>query len=257
MTMYIYPYRTGSKAVKALARALGIRQIKRERSRFRGSLRKTVINWGCVELPKEAILCQVLNHPGAVHSATNKLSFFVTMQDAELNDLIPPWTADKRVAQKWVEDEKVVVCRTVLAGHSGEGIVIAERAEDVVDAPLYTLYIPKQDEYRVHIVAGKVVDVARKARRNDQDDPNWKVRVWQNGFVFVRENCNPPNSVLNVAIDSFRATELDFGAVDVIYNAKHDRSYVLEINTAPGLEGQTIQTYVNALKEMYDEVLLR
>lgn len=250
MTMYIYPYRTGSKAVKALARALGIRQIKRERSRFRGHPAKTVINWGCVELPEEVQGCRIINRPDAVHRATNKLTFFQSLDEVDLGELAPPWTTDKAVAEGWCNEKRVVVCRTVLAGHSGDGIVIAEKAEDVVNAPLYTQYIPKKEEYRVHIVDGKVVDVARKARRKDHDEPNYQVRSWRNGFVFAREGCNPGNNVLNAALDTFRATGLDFGAVDVIYNAKADRAYVLEVNTAPGLEGQTIQTYANALKEM-------
>jgi D-alanine-D-alanine ligase-like ATP-grasp enzyme len=38
-------------------------------------------------------------------------------------------------------------------------------------------------------------------------------------------------------------TGLDFGAVDVIWNAQKEKPYVLEINTAPGLEGQTIADY--------------
>lgn len=252
MAMYIYPYMKGSKSVRALSKALGIQQIKRERSRFRGGPNKTVINWGCIMLPEEALVCRVINHPIEVHRATNKLTFFQLIEDEGLEELLPPWTSDKAVAQAWIGDKGVVVCRTTLAGHSGDGIVIAERVEDVVNAPLYTMYIPKKDEYRVHMVNGKVVDVARKARRKDHDEPDWKVRSWRNGFVFVREDCNPQNCVLNVAIDAFRVTGLAFGAVDVIYNKKADRAYVLEVNTAPGLEGQTIQTYANALKEMYD-----
>jgi glutathione synthase/RimK-type ligase-like ATP-grasp enzyme len=248
MAMYIYPYRTGSKSVKALAKELGIKQIKRERSRFRGGPDKTVINWGCIELPNEVRDCRIINPPEAVQHATNKLTFFKILDAANLGELAPPWTADEAVAYKWIEDKKIVVCRTVLAGHSGEGIVISEDPAFVVAAPLYTQYIPKKEEYRVHIVNGDVIDVARKARRKDHDDPNWQIRSWQNGFVFAREDCNPENCVLNVAIDAHRATGLDFGAVDVIYNEKQERAYVLEVNTAPGLEGQTIQSYANALR---------
>jgi glutathione synthase/RimK-type ligase-like ATP-grasp enzyme len=40
------------------------------------------------------------------------------------------------------------------------------------------------------------------------------------------------------------ASGLDFGAVDVIWNERQQRAYVLEINSAPGLEGTTIDDYV-------------
>ena len=250
MTMYIFPYRTGSKAVKALARELGIKQIKRERSRFRGRPDKTVINWGCIALPDEILKrCRIINPPDKVHLASNKLEFFHVMEEAGLSQIIPKWTTEQDIAQEWLRRGRVAVCRTVLAGHSGEGIVLAAKPEDLVAAPLYTKYIPKKEEYRVHIVNGEVIDVARKARRKDYAAPNYQIRVWRNGFVFVREDCNPENCVLNAARDAFRPTGLDFGAVDVIYNEEGGHAYVLEINTAPGLEGQTIQTYANALRE--------
>ena len=43
---------------------------------------------------------------------------------------------------------------------------------------------------------------------------------------------------------------LDFGAVDVIYNGHSNRAYVLEINTAPGLTGTTLDNYAAALRNL-------
>src|SRR3546814_5500349 len=42
-------------------------------------------------------------------------------------------------------------CRTVLAGHSGVGIVIADNRDDLVPANLYVKYVKKKEEYRVHL----------------------------------------------------------------------------------------------------------
>jgi glutathione synthase/RimK-type ligase-like ATP-grasp enzyme len=42
--------------------------------------------------------------------------------------------------------------------------------------------------------------------------------------------------------DSALALGLDFGAVDIIQD-DGGNFYVLEVNTAPGLEGQTIKSY--------------
>jgi D-alanine-D-alanine ligase-like ATP-grasp enzyme len=41
---------------------------------------------------------------------------------------------------------------------------------------------------------------------------------------------------------------LDFGAVDVIWNEKEDKYYVLEVNTACGLEGTTLDKYVEQFR---------
>jgi D-alanine-D-alanine ligase-like ATP-grasp enzyme len=88
--------------------------------------------------------------------------------------------------------------------------------------------------------------VQQKRRRLDVENPNWQVRNHANGFIYARENVNPPQCVIDAAKIVFnKCTELDFGAVDVIYNAKQDRAYVLEINSAPGLEGQTLQDYAD------------
>jgi D-alanine-D-alanine ligase-like ATP-grasp enzyme len=46
------------------------------------------------------------------------------------------------------------------------------------------------------------------------------------------------------------ALGLDFGAADVLFNARRNQAYVLEVNTAPGLEGQTVNDYAEAFKEM-------
>ena len=39
----------------------------------------------------------------------------------------------------------------------------------------------------------------------------------------------------------------DFGAFDVIYNQKKNQAFVLECNTAPGIEGTTLDNYVEAI----------
>jgi glutathione synthase/RimK-type ligase-like ATP-grasp enzyme len=178
-----------------------------------------------------------------VKEATNKRRCFEVLSAAGVP--VPRFATGKETVT-W---SGTTVVRHKLTGHSGEGIEIVEKKEDLPNAPLYVEYIKKQDEYRIHV--GRKGDVysciseQRKARSLDVplERVNWKVRNHNNGFVFVREDCNPPDSVRIAAVEAIKATGLDFGAVDVIYNAKEDRAYVLEINTAPGLEGQTIEDY--------------
>ena len=43
------------------------------------------------------------------------------------------------------------------------------------------------------------------------------------------------------------AVGLKFGAVDLIWNELENKSYVLEINTAPGLTGATLEKYAQAI----------
>jgi len=49
---------------------------------------------------------------------------------------------------------------------------------------------------------------------------------------------------LDEGLASVMALGLDFGAVDIVYNENDNKAYVLEINTAPGLSGTTLEKYV-------------
>jgi len=125
--------------------------------------------------------------------------------------------------------------------------VLAKREEDVVPAALYVRYVPKQEEYRVHIFQGQVIDVQRKARKHDFPDPDWQIRNHANGFIYARNNLRYPECIEQVALEAYRHFNLDFGAVDIIWTESNGRALALEINTAPGLEGQTVDKYAEAI----------
>lgn len=139
------------------------------------------------------------------------------------------------------------MCRRKLNGHSGAGIVVAARVEDIVDAPLYTQYVKKAKEFRVHVAFGQVIDVQAKRKRIDfSGEVNFAVRNHDNGWVYCRENIEEPADLRDQALRSISALGLDFGAVDIIYNQHYNKCYVLEVNTAPGLEGTSVTKYTEA-----------
>lgn len=249
--MILYPYKPGSESSKALADALGIKRISHRNSRFKGSPDKVVINWGASDVPEEVAKCNILNKPEAVAIACNKLDFF---EEAGRMARIPAYTTDIDEARQWYEDGHDILCRTKLNGYGGDGIVLTSEHQGVVEAPLYVLYIPKKSEYRVHVFRGQVVDVQRKARRSDVPDDkiNWKIRNMEGGFVFARGEAlgDVPEDVLIHSVYAVSACGLDFGAVDVIFNEKHQKAYVLEVNTAPGLSGATLEGYVKRFGEL-------
>lgn len=247
--LFVYPYKAGSKSAKTLAGALGSKRIKKKNSKFRPK-GKVVINWGSSSLPQNIIdNAIILNHPEAVRKASNKLAAFDIMLDSM--DTLPEFTKLRDVALKWIEDGHKVFCRTKLTGNSGDGIVIAETLEGLVDAPLYTKWARIDKEYRIHVFRGEVIDKQRKARKKEvpDEDVNWKIRNLAGGFIFARGDCNPENGVEQAAVKAVKALGLDFGAVDVIYT-KMGEVKVLEINTACGLEGSTIDNYVKAFSNL-------
>lgn len=248
MAWKVVPYRAGSRGAAELAAGLGGRCLRLVRSRYLPRVRDSVVNWGNTN-PPDLDGVRWFNRRG-IRDASNKKIFFERIRDNGQSEIIPSfWTRQEDIPA----DAYPIVCRTVLAGHSGEGIVIADDPSQLVPAPLYVRYVKKQDEYRVHVGIERrpdgntfvTIDVQQKRRRQEHANPNWQVRNLANGFIYAREGVNPPDCVLDVARRAIACTDLDFGAVDVIYNARENRAYVLEINTAPGITGTTVDRYVD------------
>ena len=249
---YIYSWQEASGGAKELAENLGVRRIKHEKSGFKASKDKVVINWGSSQVPAHVQGCRILNSPAHVATMSNKLRFFDLMNGGSR---LPEWTGSAIEAFRMGAGDKnlTLVCRTVLNGHSGAGIIIWEREKglDIPRAPLYTRYVKKAAEYRVHVLGGRVIDVQRKIKRPDfVGTPNWQVRNHENGFIYIRNGVEDamPEDVLVQAMKCFERSGLDFGAIDVIWNDKEQKAYVLEINTAPGLSPETTRRYAEAFK---------
>lgn len=238
MTFKIYPYKQGSRSAKALAEALGGKVLKHVGSRYRPKRGDVVINWGASN-PPDLAPATTLN--ADVRVAQCKLATFTRFEQEGVS--IPDFSTHKDGVQEGALGWPVV-CRTKLRGHSGDGIVIANKADELVDAPLYTKYIKKKDEYRVHVIRDQVFFIQRKARKLDVENPNWQVRNLEGGFVFIEEEAqNVPQDVLAQAVNAIEALDLDFGGVDVIWNEREQKAYVLEVNTACGLEERTADRY--------------
>lgn len=266
MRYRVIPWKQGSRSAKALADALGGKVLKLTGSTFVRRPSDVLINYGNSNPPYTE---GVLNgYPTALSRATNKLAFFEGVsQTSAYNHLPKHWTSRGDIPA----DAYPVVCRTILSGHSGAGIVIASDPESVVDASLYVQYRKKSQEYRVHVFKEKVfvgaddhgdntgfefryhtVLVQKKIKKPDAEVLDWRVRNLHNGFIYQKNNVQAPDKVLTAAKEVFAMTGLDFGAVDVIFNGHEDKAYVLEVNTAPGLEGTTPGIYAEFIKGMGD-----
>lgn len=248
--MFIYPYNENSESVAALKKVLSAKVIKLEGSKFKGNEQKIVINWGNSMTNEEIEKCFVLNKPKAVAVASDKLNFFRAMGE---HVPVPPWTTSVEEAMDWVESGKTVLGRKTLKGHSGQGIIVFEDTSQFApylnsdrQIPLFTMYIPKKSEYRVHVLRDEIVDVQEK-RAKKGGVANYLIRNHANGFVFAREGVTLPKGVAENCIKAVKLCGLDFGAVDVIWNEYRETGFILEVNTAPGLEGQTIDSWGNAI----------
>jgi hypothetical protein len=199
----------------------------------------------------------MLNKPQYVRKASEKIHTFDALSKSGMTQHLPDWTTSIQTARQWLTQpspygnlKRAVVCRTLTRANSGRGVVVAETPTDLVQAPLYTRYKPKTQEYRVHVHAKfGVMDVQQKRKRNDvsEEDYDAFIRSWDNGWVFCRENLKVPDNVVQVSELAINNLGLDFGAVDIGYHPQFGIG-IYEVNTAPGIEGQTLANYANAFK---------
>jgi len=211
---------------------------------------RVLINWGSSSAFRNIPNCRIYNDPDNVRLASNKLLTFSQWRRFEVS--CPEWTTDYDTALEWLDSGHTVFARTLTRAHSGLGIVIARSPEELVDAPLYTKYIKKKKEFRVHVFRNQVIDLQEKRRSTNSPASDFLIRNHANGFVFCRDDIIEPTDLRATALSAVAALGLDFGAVDIIYNAHYDKCYALEVNTAPGLEGTTLESYSKAIiKEAY------
>lgn len=145
-------------------------------------------------------------------------------------------------------ESKLVVIRALIDSSEGRGITICPREQVQIVAPLYTEYIAKKKEFRVHVLDNKVIDVQEKRRRKDGNvEKEYQVRNTANGYVFCRDNVLPPPDCFSVALDAVTSLGRTYGAVDIIWNEKRNKCYVLEVNSRPGMQGTTLTKYANAI----------
>lgn len=183
---------------------------------------------------------------GNRYFASNKLKSFQQFKEANLSTV--EWTTDVDVAKTW----PLVVARATLTGHSGQGITIwnpSNPEEPIPIVPLYTKYIKKTYECRIHVFNGEVIDAQIKRKLKDYDgEIDTAVRNHTTGWVYCRDNFEVPDEAKVLSLSAIKALHLDFGAVDLIYNKHYNQFYLLEVNTAPGLEGTTLTNYIKAIK---------
>lgn len=294
--LYILPYASGSKsaanitreynalassrnlkAVRITSRSPGFRKFFESRRppadlESAARLSRGLFIWGgsfdnYAYMPDGGISGnKVLINSGNKSELINKKRFFEYARNAlGVSNLIPTFFTSYNDVSRYYDslppntDVKIVE-RHDLTGHSGNGIRISTR-ETLSEAPLYTVYMKKVSEFRVHFFRTSATNVelhisAKRQRINSLElTPSFEVRNIHNGWVYcTRDIQDIPgfNKTKQVAV-TFLDRLIPYlpncicGAVDIIYNRRADAAIVLEVNTAPGAEGFTAKWYANCL----------
>lgn len=281
MTFIIMSHNNGEGA-RALADRLGCRLAAHSSDKAFPSGVRVAINFGCSpdhptysRALKSPRLERLMNPVAAVHLASSKLASFqrfATYKRDRSNEFnFPPFYTNRTEANyACLVDGKTIVSRTIDRGSSGAGIRVltpeeARAGQGLPEAGLYVEAIDKGREYRVHIGmtpsgSVRVIDVTRKIRRPEATGERGFVWNHDNDFMFVRDGVNPntiPADLLQQANCAIQALGLTFGAVDIVVPRRGRNpisrmpSYVLEVNTAPGMEGTTVERYAQFFEVYY------
>lgn len=245
-----------SKGLKLLKEELRLRghdatELKVRGSNYRYQREDLGINWGCgPNTPLFPSSSLPLN--SNARNASNKLLCFQLMVRNGLR-----WTTDIEEAKTY----PLCYCRTKLYSSQGRGIVIATRPEEVVPAPLYTKGIEQvEGEYRLHVFKGQVIDFSKKMKMNsarlveENITHNPLIRNHSNGYIFGREGVYLDPEMERVAREALEDLQLDFGAVDIVKSAYSGKSFILEVNTAPGLMNTTVVKYADAIENYIQQI---
>lgn len=178
--------------------------------------------------------------------SVNKLSQYQWFTENNIPAL--EFTTEMNEAVKWCEDGYTVFGRKYLNASCGKGILVFETPDDVEHCPVYTKYKKKKREFRVHVFKDQVVSVVEKKRKKEfEGERDTKIRNVANGYVFVQQNVVEPDGLRELAIRAADVSRSDFRGVDIGYNKLKDELFVIEVNSAPGIQGNNINRYLEAI----------
>lgn len=232
-----------------------------------------VLNYGRSEYPVWFMEARergvkFINTPEAVARSVNKITTLDLLSKAGVPCLESTTSRDE--AQDWLDDGQGlgVIARSTVTGKQGKGITLHTlKDEDSLPfAPLYTKHYDKDVEFRVHIVAGEVVDYVQKKRMGSEklskrglSEPDMLLRNHKRGWVFARKNIIHSDLVKNISLAAVKVLGLDYAGMDVL--AKVDANgavydaVVCESNSAPGMSSPTtFRAYTDAFDEMLNKV---
>lgn len=183
-----------------------------------------------------------INDPSSVAVASDKLAALQVMAGFKHHVPTPQFTDDPDVAVSWLTSGHLVIGRTAHhRGGSGLSAISSPSGVEWSRRQGATHWLKRVDaihEYRVHVVAGKVIKTSEKL-----GGAGW-VRAKANGWTFrspttTFEERAPVRLAARRAV---RSLGLDFGAVDVLVD-RDGGVYTLEVNTAPSVADPTSTTF--------------
>lgn len=228
---------------RKLARALGIRAKREDKNKG-----MPVIRYGSSRYFGYDNL--QVNSPAAIIASANKFSSFMALSENKVT--IPRFY----LASKIDEIEFPVLARRNYH-KQGRDIILCSNREEASNAlhsnrNYFVEFIEARAEYRVHCINNEVVKIFRKVRRDSVTSDFIRCARFGWGFYNIDSEQDWLEPMKNKALKSLEVLGLYFGAVDVIHSVDH-KFVVLEVNSAPALNTETLILYTDKLRRWLEE----
>ena len=219
------------------------------------------VNWG--QTRPHPFNKDVINNPLAVNYYSSKIRFYsliinhyddLITEDFKLLRLVKK----KGVAEIFLNNGYNIFARQYTSSHGGKGITHHTPGDVLPEAKYYTVGLPHETkaeyfnryiECRAHVVTDpNGVFWCQKRKMSDTKmqeygftyDPY--IRSYKNGWVFSYDvdEAVDTESIEEHLVYFVKEFGLDFVAADLIFDKEEECWYLLEINTAPGLDKEKV-----------------
>lgn len=209
-----------------------------------------LIRWGApakvARKPKK-----VLNRADAISAASNKREALELMRKAGIK--VPTIYKDPLNIKQGEQPVTYPLLGRKDKHVGANDIILCLQARDIERAKAtgcthFSKYVPTKAEYRVHVFGDNIIKVSQKILTEpDQALQPW-IRNLGAGYTFRQPETRLSGAARGMAIDAVSSLGLTFGAVDIIIG-DDDQPYILEVNTAPGLQTDTsLEAYTEQFK---------
>lgn len=200
----------------------------------------------------------VPNHPNLIHVCSDK-KFFAKLLGKETQILTPEFNMlEAKLPSK---DDFPFLIRETLHGSGAAGIIIFQEYEAFLHAladrkinynSYWTPYFDFREEFRVHVLGGKIAKVFRKQLNEEDNQEDIFIRNNDNSHFFRLAVENTPENVVNLTQIFHKYVRANYGdmpyfvALDVGVTTQ-DKVVFIEANSAPGLNEATAEVYAKYL----------
>lgn len=283
-TFNFIPYNKASASVKVLRQAINGVTLSSQSPRLerlfngdRATNNHVFIKWG--KTAHDTQLNSLDNRDGVLllnnkdlSNYTNKRKFFEMLSGTGVvpylpqvfntrNDALLFWNSRAREA---AENEIILVERQSLTDSGGNGIKFLTRRVGPTDrGMLWTSYIKKKHEYRVHASKTGIIAIQKKflplgVASSDEHtrQTQFSLRNYNNGWRYQLSSLEDTPQCVLEAVNRFINSGkniADFCALDIIYNEASRTAFILEANTAPGVSSPLTDKYVEYFREKANE----